>query len=206
VLFNVNMCRASVERHQTEQRRARNVAYSAVILGVNLVVLVLFLQAIAVTGSYLGSAEAQLVSTNRALQQVTEKEGNITPQQIRILQARRARVDWHDTLLAIGRLTPRDVWLTRLAVSEGTPAGGGDPIPGLRVFGRMKADREEEGVTRLMSFVQELRAEARFREEFLEATLVTVGWTSDFDEGGVEFEIFCPLVNPTAAEVAYEGS
>ena len=205
MLFNVNMCRASIERHETERRRARDIAYSAVVLGVNVIVLVLFLQAIAVTGSYLESAEAQLISTHRALQQVSEKEGIITSQQIRILQARRARVDWNEALLAIGRLTHQDVWLTRLAVSEGATMGGGDPVAGLRVFGRMKAKREEEGVTMLMSFVQELRADPRFREEFLEATLVTVGWTSDFDEGGVEFEIFCPLVDPTAAEVAYEG-
>ncbi len=183
MLLKINMCRLGSERREHERTRTRNLAVAVAVLGMNAVVVGLFLQALLATDAAAGEG-------------VTLAE-----QQVDILRARQEQIDWGRALMRIGAMAPDEVWFARMIMTEGAPAGGGDPVPGLRLYGTLTAGRREEGVDKLMGFVQSIRNEPGFREDFQEAVLVGMNWTNEAGEDGIEFEVFCPLARADAGKI-----
>jgi hypothetical protein len=198
VLLRINMCRLGTERRERDKTRARNLAVAVTVLGVNAVVVGLFAQALIATDAAREAAAVRLDRTELAMARVTGDGVTLDEEQVEILKARRELVDWGRALKRVATLTPDEVWFSRIIVTEGVPAGGGEPVLGLQLYGTLKAGRREEGVDRLMTFVQSLRNDPGFREDFNEAVLVAMNWTTEAGEDGVEFEVFCPLMRPDA--------
>jgi hypothetical protein len=202
VLFRINMCRLDEAKRERLRKRAHYVAVVVTVLGVNAVAGGLFVQSLLVTDSALDAAGARVELAEEAMARVTGEGVTLSDEQIEVLNRRLKRVRWSSALRDIAHLAVPEVWLTRMIVTDGVPAGGGEPVLGLHVYGTLKAARREEGVDQLMGFVQSIRTDPRFREDFLEAALVAMNWADGANAAdGIEFEIFCPLARPDAGEL-----
>jgi len=201
VVFRINMCHLDEEKRERRRKRAHYVAVVVTVLGVNAVAGGLFVQSLLVTDNALDAAGARVELAEEAMVRVAGEGVTLSDEQVEVLNRRLQRVTWSSALADIAHLAVPEVWLTRMIVTDGVPAGGGEPVLGLHIYGTLKAGRREEGVDHLMAFVQSIRTEPRFREDFLEAALAAMNWSSDGGGGDeIEFEIFCPLARPDAGE------
>ncbi len=206
MLFRIDICRRGEERRTRERSAARRTAIVALIIGVNIVAAGLFMQSLVATQRCVEATAQRLSVADDAMARVLGESGALTKQQLSLLAARSARMEWSGALESVGRLAIPEVWFSRLSIVDGMPAGGGEIVRGLGIIGNLEAEHREEGIAKLMSFVQLLRTDPKLREDFLEATIVSMEWTSESRGEGLEFEVFCPLRKPDAAEEAYGGS
>jgi hypothetical protein len=200
VLFRVNMYRQGRERRLEAVRSVHRVAMFAVVLCVNAVVIGLFIFAIALSDRGIAAAESRLTATQQALAKVVSEQGGTTSEEeLGLVRLRAERVLWSRVMRSVARLTPNEMWLPRVRMTQ-SDVGAGARVMGLKLSGRMDASNEEEGVRVLMGFLNGLRADPYFREQFLEPKLLRSTWLTEEGERYLEFDVFTPLNTPEALE------
>jgi hypothetical protein len=198
VLFRVNMYRQGREKRLEAVRSVQRVALFAAVLCVNAVVIGLFIFAIAMSDRGIAAAETRLSATEQALDRVVSEQGGSTSEEeLEVVRMRAERVLWSRVMRVVARLTPEQMWLPRMRLTEGD-VGGGIRVPGLKLSGRMTAASEEEGVNVLMGFLNALRGDEYFRGHFLEPKLLRSTWLSEDGSRYLEFDVFTPLNTPDA--------
>ncbi len=194
------MYRQGREKRLEAIRRVRRVAIFAAILCVNVVVIGLFVLAIAMSDRGIAAAEVRLSATQKALAKVVDEQGgSTTDEELELVRMRAERVLWSRIMRAVARLTPNEMWLPRVMLSE-NDSGSGVRIQGLRLSGRMTAASEEDGIRILMELVNGLRGEPYFRGHFLEPKLLRSTWLTEEGDKYLEFDVFSPLRTPEAIE------
>ncbi|MBD3348543.1 MAG: hypothetical protein GF400_05030 [Candidatus Eisenbacteria bacterium] len=200
MLFRVNMYRQGREKRLEAVRRVHRTAIFAVVLSVNVVVIGLFTFAVLMSDRGIAAAEVRLSATEQALDKVvSDQGGSTTESELGLFRLRAERVLWSRVMETIAGLTPKEMWLPRIRLSE-SDIGGGLKIQGLRISGRMNASSEEDGMRILMGLVNGLRADAYFREHFLEPRLVRSTWLTEEGKRFLEFDAFTPLKTPEAMQ------
>jgi hypothetical protein len=200
VLFKIDMCRLGEQRRTGESFRMRKAAVVSFVFGVNAIVLGLFVQSVIVAEHSTKAAEQRLGIAEEAVARVVGDSDAFSGQQMSLLKGRQKRVRLSNALENVARLMLDEMWVARVSTTEGVPAGGGEPVRGLAIVGTIEAAHREEGISKLMTFVQALRTDPEIRKDFLEATLVTMAWESERRGSGIEFEVFCPLIRPDVGE------
>jgi hypothetical protein len=196
VLFRINVHRLGKERRLKARQRIRRIIFASAIVGVNVVLVGMFVVAVMVQARNVAVASERLAATERALAKVVIEEGGAaSEEEVRLIRKRAMQARWSEILASVAMQTPSDMWFPRmrLAESRSTVTSG---AYGLRLTGRIKAGGEEEGLTSLMSFLSAIRDDPVFREHFTEARLVDSAWLAEGGEEYLEFEIFCPLTDP----------
>ncbi|MBD3368118.1 MAG: hypothetical protein GF405_08110 [Candidatus Eisenbacteria bacterium] len=196
MLFKVNVHRLGKERRIKARQRIRQLAFASVVIGMNVVLVGMFVVAVMVQSRNVAVARERLEATERALAKVVIDEGGAaSEEEVRLIRERAKQTRWSRVLAAVAVETPADMWFPRIRLAE-RRGGSGSGSYGLRLTGRIKAGGEEEGLTNLMSFLAAIREDQSFREHFSEARLVDSAWLTDSGEEYLEFEIFCPLSDP----------
>lgn len=208
MLFRINMYRLGRERRLEAQRRLQRVASLAAVVSVNVVVGGLFVFALFLTGKGTDAREMRLAAAERAVATfMTEQGGPVFSQeQLDLVRTRAGEVRWSTVLRTVARLTPREMWLPRVRFTEAYLGSANDRVMGLRLTGRLKAGREQEGLTRVMDYVAVLRGDPYLQRHFAEPKLVDSTWLSENGKDYLEFDIFCPVLNPGAAAGAGQTS
>ena len=196
MLFRINVHRLGKERRLKARQRIRRVMFASAVIGFNVVLVGMFIVAVMIQSRNVAVASNRLEATERALAKVVIEEGGAaSEEEVRLIRKRAMQTRWSEVLLSIASETPDDMWFPRIRLAE-RRGGGGSGAYGLRLTGRIKAGGEEEGLTNLMSFLGGIREDASFREHFTEARLVDSAWLAEGGEEYLEFEVFCPLVDP----------
>jgi len=191
VLFRINVYRLGVEKRLEARRRIVRIALVAAVLGVNAIVLGLFVQAVFLTNDGISSTGARLGSIEQALGELVRGGGALTEDQLQLLEKRGQRISWSEVYETISRLVRPEMSFTRLKMGEDRSADRKDVV--LTMRGRLKGSREEESVDRLMGFVQDLRDDEYVSRRFREVRLVSMDWSADPSDQFLEFEITCPI-------------
>lgn len=191
MLFRINVYRLGVEKRLEARRRIVRIALVAAVLGVNAIVLGLFVQAVFLTNDGISSTGARLGSIEQALGELVRGGGALTEDQLQLLEKRGQRISWSEVYETISRLVRPEMSFTRLKMGEDRSADRKDVV--LTMRGRLKGSREEESVDRLMGFVQDLRDDEYVSRRFREVRLVSMDWSADPSDQFLEFEITCPI-------------
>jgi hypothetical protein len=204
LLFKVNMYRLGREKRREAQMRIRRFASMATLIAVNIVVVGLFVVAVALAGRGIEAREVRLEATQAALAGLMEEQGgDHSDEDLELVRTRVSQVRWSVVLEVVARLTPRDMYFPRLMLAQGTLSGSRRQVWGLHMSGRLHAVREEEGLSKLMEFVGALREDASFKRYFREPKLTDSSWVDVEGTQLLEFEIFCPL---STADAILEGA
>ncbi len=196
MLFRVNVHRLGKERRIKARQRMRRIIFASAIVGINVVLIGMFVVAVMVQARNVAVASDRLEATERALAKVVIEEGGAaTEEEVRLIRKRAMQTRWSEVLTSVATETPADMWFPRIRLAERRGAAGSGSL-GLRLTGRIKAGGEEEGLTNLMSFLAAIREDRSFREHFSEARLVDSAWLTEGNDEYLEFEIFCPLTDP----------
>lgn len=196
MLFRINVHRLGKERRLRARRRIRQLAFASVVIGLNVVLVGMFVVAVMVQSRNVAVASDRLEATEKALAKVVIEEGGAaSEEEVDLIRRRAMQTRWSEVLISIASETPNDMWFPRIRLAERRGSSGSGTF-GLRMSGRIKAGGEEEGLTNLMSFLSAIREDGSFREHFSEARLVDSAWLADGSEEYLEFEIFCPLDDP----------
>ncbi len=207
MLFRLNLYRLGEERRLQERNRTRALAVVVLLVGLNLVTMALYGQALWSTSRGVTAANARLADVQNVLDEVIGEGGGITEEQVQLLRTRSAQPKWSALMGRIGELTPDSIWYMR--VSYAKPALGstvGDHS--LRIYGQVKAKGRDESVNELMQYVDKLRADAGLAKAFGSATLATMRWTEEGDLEylkGLHFEVDLPILEP-AVGGGYDGA
>lgn len=208
MLFKVNMYRMGREKRLEAQMRIRRFASVATLIAVNVVVVGLFIVAVTLAGRAIDASETRLQATEAALASLMEERGgDRSSDELELVRTRVSQVRWSAVLEVVARLTPKDMWFPLMKLSQGTVSGSRLHVYGLQLSGKLRAGREEEGLSNLMEFVAALRGDPVFKRYFREARLNDSSWVDDDGTHTLEFEIFCPVAMPnTILEGALELS
>jgi hypothetical protein len=199
LLFKVNMYRRGRERRIQSQIRIRRLAVIATLLTVNAVVVGLFIFAVVLSGRGIAARENRLEATQEALASLVEEQGGArSAQELELVRVRASQVRWSVVLGVVARLTPADMWFPRLTLTETSFGGARRRVTGLKMSGKLRAGRKEEGLSKLMDFVGALREDPSFKRYFLEPKLTDSSWLDDDGSTSLEFDIFCPLADANA--------
>lgn len=194
------MYRLGHEKRLAAMRSVHRVAIFATVLCVNAVVVGLFIFAVVMSDNGIAATRMRLGATQQALAKVVDEQGGkTTDDELGLVRIRAERVLWSRVMRAVARLTPKQMWLPRMSLSE-SDLGGGMRVPGLRLSGRMTAASEEEGMRVLMELVNGLRGDPYFRRHFLEPRLVRSTWLTEDGSKFLEFDVFSPLNTPEALQ------
>lgn len=204
MLFKVNMYRLGREKRLQAQMRIRRFAILATIITINVVVVGLFVFAVVLSGRGIAAKQSRLLATQAAVASLLEQQGGTrSGEELELVRTRASQVRWSVVLGVVARLTPADMWFPRLRLSEGVLTGARRRAAGLRMSGRLKAGREEEGLSEVMEYVTALREDPSFKRYFVEPKLVDSSWLSQDGTEYLEFDIFCPLAG---ADAILEGA
>jgi hypothetical protein len=200
LLFRINMYRLGRERRLESQRRLQRVASLAAVLSINVVVAGLFVFALVLTGTETAAHETRLKASESAIQKFMEEQGGpvFSDEELNLVRARAAEVKWSIVLRTVARLTPGEIWLPRVRLSEAYMGITNERVMGLRLSGRLRAGQEQEGLTKVMDYVAVLRTDHYFAEHFSEPKLVDSTWLSESGKDYLEFDVFCPLLETSA--------
>jgi len=165
----------------------------------------LFIFALALTGTEMDAKEMRLKASESAIQKFMEEQGGpvFSDEELNLVRARAAAVQWSVVLRAVARLTPAEIWLPRVRLSEAYMGIANNRVMGLRLSGRLRAGQEQEGLTKVMDYVAMLRADTYLAKHFSEPKLVDSTWLSESGKDYLEFDVFCPLLE--AGALAGEG-
>lgn len=191
MLFRLNMYRVSIERRKNARLHMRDVALSTLILGVNGLALLMFLGAINITNNGIEATEACLRSREEVLGQLADDGGALTEGQLDLLKERVDRMSWSAVLHKVAAFAPNEVFFTDLSFA--TEGRGKNTTAILEMRGRMKAELEEEGVDRMVEFVQELSNDQYFGRHFHEVKLADMSWVEEDDNEFLGFVVTCEL-------------
>lgn len=195
MLFRINMYPAGRERRVEAQRRFRQLAALVAIAGANALIVVMFLVGLALLRETVVARQVRLKTAEQAIGQILNEHGGaMTMEELNLVRTRAAQVRWSAILASVSRVTPPEVSLSRLRLSEGLRPGARDRIAGLRLTGRLKAGSEQAGLSLLMKYLAALREDAFFTRHFLNPRLVDSTWLTEENTNLLEFDIFCPLV------------
>lgn len=204
MLFKVNMYRLGREKRLEAQMRLRRFASLATLIAVNIVVVGLFVVAVALSGRGIVARETRLQATQAALASLMEEQGGArSSEELDLVRTRASQVRWSVVLEVVARRTPREMWFPRLMLAQGSISGSRRRVDGLKMTGKLRAGREEEGLSKLMEFVSVLREDPAFRRYFLEPKLTDSSWVDDNGSHSLDFDIFCPLAK---ADAILEGA
>ncbi len=207
MLFKLNIYRLGEERRRQERNRTRALAIVVFLVGLNVVTLALYGQALWNTNRGLAAAEARLTEVQGMVDQVVGEGGAIREEQVQLLQTRSVQPSWSSLMGRLGELTPENVWYMRVSYAKPLSGrGAGDHA--LRLYGQVKAKDRGESVNDLMELVDTLRADKALATCFGSATLATMRWTEESDHEylrGLHFEIELPILGP-ATGGEYDGA
>jgi len=205
LLFRINMYRLGRERRLGAQRRLQRVASLAAVLSINVLVAGLFVFALALMDKETDTKEIRLKASERAIQKFMAEQGGpvFSDEELDLVRRRAAEVQWSVVLRTVARLTPAEMWLPRVRLSEAYVGSANSRVMGLRLSGRLRAGQEQEGLTKVMDYVAVLRADPYFKKHFFEPKLVDSTWLSESGKDYLEFDVFCPVLEPGA--LAGEG-
>jgi len=204
LLFKVNMYRLGREKRREAQMRIRRLATLATIITINIVVVGLFIFAVVLSGRGIAAKESRLAATQTAVASLMEEQGGArSTEELELVRTRASQVRWSVVFGVVARLTPAEMWFPRLRLTEGVLAGSRRRIPGLRMSGKLKAGKEEEGLSKLMDYVTQLREDPSFKRYFIEPKLMDSSWLNEDGSKFLEFDIFCPIAG---ADAILEGA
>lgn len=204
MLFRVNMYRMGHEKRLEAQMRLRRFASFAVLIAVNVVVVGLFVVAVALSGRGIAARQTRLQATQTALATLMEEQGgDRSAEELELVRTRVSQIRWSVVLEVTARLTPKDMWFPRLMLAQGNLSGTRLQVAGLKMSGHLTARREQEGLTRVMEFLGALREDPSFKRYFREPKLTDSTWIDDEGSHWLEFDIFCPLAT---ADAILEGA
>lgn len=196
MLFKLNIYRLGEERRLRERNRTRALAVVVLLVGLNVVTMALYAQALWSTNRGLNAANARLSEVQGLMDEVVEEGGAIREEQVQLLRVRSAQPHWSALMGRIGELTPDNVWYMRVSYARpmmGSAAGD----HALRIYGQVRAKDRDASVNELMSYVDSLRADPVLSGAFGSATLATMRWTEESDQEylrGLHFEVDLPIL------------
>lgn len=194
MLFKMNMYRLGSERREAERRRIRSMAFLALVVCVNLIVMGLFAQSVFITmESAIAATQTRLHVAQDAMVKMTGNGRTLSDEQRELLRTRIGRASWSSILNAVASDVPNEMWLTRMTLSERRTAGAAR-TSGLHLEGVVRAPRRDDSSEIVMDFVQRLREDERFAAHFSDVKLSTMDWSSKTDTD-LEFEILCQMSN-----------
>jgi len=193
VLFRINMYRIGANRRMEAARKVRRLALAVSVVGVNVVLLVLFAQAIFMTNSGIAAVTRRLESGEEALGELTASGRALTPPQLGILQDRAERTSWSHALVAVADLLGEDATISRMWLGELRGEGRRGKKHAFQMRGSINSGREEESVDALMAFVGELREDGYLSASFEDVRLVSMDWVTAASGEVLQFEIACPM-------------
>lgn len=193
MLFRINMYRIGANRRMEAARKVRRLALAVSVVGVNVVLLVLFAQAIFMTNSGIAAVTRRLESGEEALGELTASGRALTPPQLGILQDRAERTSWSHALVAVADLLGEDATISRMWLGELRGEGRRGKKHAFQMRGSINSGREEESVDALMAFVGELREDGYLSASFEDVRLVSMDWVTAASGEVLQFEIACPM-------------
>ena len=194
MLFRINMYPAGRERRASAERRVRQFATLAAVAGVNAAVVVLFLAGLGLSKQALSVSQTRLAAAQEGIAQILDDQGGaMTNEELDLVRVRAAQVKWSAVMSSVSRVTPREVWLSRMRLTEGVRPGGRDRTPGLRITGTVRAGSEQAGLSLLMKYLAALRDDEYFARHFQDPKLVGSTWLTAEGVNLLEFDAFCPL-------------
>lgn len=211
MLFRINMYPAGREKRIEAERRIRRFASVALVAAVNAALIVLFLVAVGLSKQALSAKQTRLAAVEGAVTEILKANGGaMTREDLELVRMRAAQMRWSRVLESVARATPREVWLSRLKLTEGATPGSELRTAGLRITGKLKAGSEQAGLAALMGFLGALRDDEYFSRNFHDPKLMDSTWLHDEGASFLEFDVFCPaevnlLLSPGAEGAAPTG-
>lgn len=196
MLFRINIYPAGREKRIEAERRLKRFASASLVITVNAALAVLLLVAAGLSTQAFRAKQTRLAAAEGAVTEILKEHGGaMTRGDLELVRMRAAQVRWSKILESVARVTPREVWLSRLRLAEGAAPGSQLRTAGLRLTGKLRAGSEQAGLTALMGFLGALRDDEYFSRHFHDPKLIDSTWLRDEAGNILEFDVFCPAEN-----------